>query len=334
MKKYLFYINLFLLSLMAIFLLFPKTGFCEKKEKKIKAQVVENSWVKLIGIVGENDKDPENQKGNIITGVQNSKGNLYIVRNSPSRVLVYDALGNFLFKFGQEGDGPGQFRRAFGVATDSKDQVYVSDVIRKKIVIFSPFGDYINEFSSNSAITKDDNYQQSVPGCIAINKKKDLLYISDPLNGHIWIHDLSGKFNKCLNGPKPGEFCTPGIIRFGKDDKIYVPEGMCDRIRVFNKEGSEILTIGGEKGDRIGDFSRLTGIALDSRARVYASDCILRCVQVFDPEGNFFGAIKWVNEGSDEIYFVTLTDIFSGKDNTIYIIDQGANKIYIIQDTK
>lgn len=37
-----------------------------------------------------------------------SEGNLFVVVNRPSRVLVFDSAGSFLRSFGREGDGPGE----------------------------------------------------------------------------------------------------------------------------------------------------------------------------------------------------------------------------------
>ncbi|MEW6379518.1 MAG: NHL repeat-containing protein [bacterium] len=297
-------------------------------------QKVENRSVKLVGTLGESRtvEMKGGQDGIAVHLAQNSKGDLYVVKNIPSEIAVYSRDGKFLFKFGKEGSGPGQFLQPFSVAIDSQDKVYICDVKREKILVFSFAGEFVEEFSSKSALTADDKYQNAAPGCIAIDKKSNRLYVSDASNGHIWIYDLHGKFLQYFKGKEQGMFCTPGVVCFDQQNRIFVPEGMCDRVRVFKQDGTELFQIGGQSGELAGQFSRLTGVAVDSKGRAYVSDLLLKCVQVFSPEGKFVGAIKWMDSKEGKTYFTMPTGIFIGNDGSILVTDQEVNKIYIVKD--
>lgn len=308
-----------------------------KEEKAVEQeQILENRAVTLLSILDEPEiKSPQGGKtsvGPFIAGSQNSKGDVYLVRNTPARILVFTKEGGLAFQFGEEGDKPGQFRKLFGIAIDKQDMVYICDVQRGKILVFTPLGDFLEEFPSNSALVKADKFQGVTPGCLAIQPKTNDIFVSDPANGHIWVYEINGKFKRYFKGEQAGLFCTPGFVRFDASQRIYVPEGMCDRVRVFDQEGTELYKIGGQNQNLGGNFSRLTGIAVTSDGRIYATDYLMKCIQVFSPEGKFQGVIKWLENGDEKIKFHKLTGIFIGHDDSIFIIEQKKNKVYRIKD--
>ena len=63
-----------------------------------------------------------------------------------SRVVKYDADGEFLMEWGELGSGPGQFDLVHGVAVDRKMRVYVGDRTNNRIQIFTGDGEYIEEW--------------------------------------------------------------------------------------------------------------------------------------------------------------------------------------------
>lgn len=63
-----------------------------------------------------------------------------------SRVVKYDANGDFLMEWGELGDGPGQFDLVHGVAVDRDHRVYVGDRTNNRIQIFTEEGQFIEEW--------------------------------------------------------------------------------------------------------------------------------------------------------------------------------------------
>ena len=55
-----------------------------------------------------------------------SMNNIYVAEYSGKNIQKFDSQGNFLTMWGQEGKNPGEFKKPWGVAVDSKDNVYVS----------------------------------------------------------------------------------------------------------------------------------------------------------------------------------------------------------------
>jgi len=352
MKRCSFCVWLISFWLLAIFILawgflFPKTALAKRrwrdnspaKSKQADSQeddVAPNRPVKFIGVLDcsrtQNSKGDRQGAGVIIDVAQNSQGEFYVLKDLPPRVMVFNREGRFLFQFGDTGKGAGQLSRPFSIAIDNQDRVFISDIDREKIMIFTPAGKFQDEFSSRASLVETDKYKNDAPGCIAIDRKSSQLYLSDSANGHITIHDLSGKFLKYFKSDKSATFCTPGTVRFDNKERVYVPEGMCDRIRIFKRDGTELAKIGAS-GDLLGQFSRLTGMTVDSQGRVYASDLLLKCIQVFDPEGNCLGVIKWLDSDKGEkVYFKRVIRISSGRDDSLLIMDQGTDLVYIVKD--
>ena len=61
-----------------------------------------------------------------------SKNNLYIAEYSGKNIQKFDSQGNFLTMWGKKGENVGEFKKPWGVAVDSKDNVYVSDQANPK----------------------------------------------------------------------------------------------------------------------------------------------------------------------------------------------------------
>jgi len=58
-------------------------------------------------------------------------------------VQVFDGEGRFIRSIGSEGDGPGQFKLATGIAVGEAGEIIVSDSGRKDIQVFSKEGELL-----------------------------------------------------------------------------------------------------------------------------------------------------------------------------------------------
>ena len=63
-----------------------------------------------------------------------------------SRIVRYNADGEFLMEFGQLGDGPGQFDLVHGLAIDRDHRIYVGDRSNNRIQVFTEEGEFIEEW--------------------------------------------------------------------------------------------------------------------------------------------------------------------------------------------
>ena len=63
-----------------------------------------------------------------------------------SRIIKYNADGEYMMEGGELGSGPGQFDLVHGVAVDRDRRVYVGDRTNNRIQIFTENGDFIEEW--------------------------------------------------------------------------------------------------------------------------------------------------------------------------------------------
>jgi len=77
-----------------------------------------------------------------------SKGNTYISDGYVnSRVAKYDANGDWVKSWGEQGTGPGQFRLPHAIAVDNQDRIYVGDRSNRRIQVFDADGTFLRMFT-------------------------------------------------------------------------------------------------------------------------------------------------------------------------------------------
>ena len=119
------------------------------------------------GIPG-NAPDEFNMPSAVIVG---PNGNIYVGDGhggrSNSRIVKFDADGNFIKTWGERGSGPGQFDVPHALAFDSSGRLFVGDRGNNRVQIFDQEGNFIDQwpqFGRPSGMFIDGN---------------DLLYVTD-----------------------------------------------------------------------------------------------------------------------------------------------------------
>jgi hypothetical protein len=69
-------------------------------------------------------------------------GNVYVTDRQDHRLVAFDRSGNVLWSAGREGEGPGEFQRAGGIAWDGDSTLYV-DNNRTALSLWSTAGEYV-----------------------------------------------------------------------------------------------------------------------------------------------------------------------------------------------
>lgn len=75
-------------------------------------------------------------------------GEIYVTQGhgkGESRVIKFDADGNFIRTWGGEGTGPGQFNVPHSVMTDTRGRVHVADRSNQRIQVFDADGNFLRE---------------------------------------------------------------------------------------------------------------------------------------------------------------------------------------------
>jgi len=66
-----------------------------------------------------------------------SQGNIYILESGETRIQVFDRNGRFLKSLGKKGQGPGEFQSPVFIRVSNNDELYVVDITRRCISVFT-----------------------------------------------------------------------------------------------------------------------------------------------------------------------------------------------------
>ena len=112
-------------------------------------------------------------------------------------------------------------------------------------------------------------------------------------------------------------FLQPTDVAVGKDNAIYVVDGVNHSIKVFNEEGDYRFSFGG-KGTTQGRFDTPVGVTIDSTGTVYVADTGNRRVQVFTSDGKVKRQIT-----------LPFENVRKPRDPVGVAVDEGVKRLYV-----
>lgn len=115
-------------------------------------------------------------------------------------------------------------------------------------------------------------------------------------------------------------FLQPSDVAVGKDQLIYVMDGVNNRVVVFDQQGKFSFTFG-SKGSGNGLFNAPLGITTDSKGTVYVADSGNRRVQVFSPRGQFRSLFSVESKAGEK-----------PADPVDVAVDEGRQRIYVVDN--
>ncbi len=244
-------------------------------------------------------------------GIHVDDGKLYVTDTGLSTLFVFDITNSKQFSI--QGFKSEKFASPIDVATDRKGNIYITDSVRKSVYIFNKRGIALRKIGPESGMQR--------PTGIAVDKERDILYVSDTLSSEIKRFSL--KEWKPLpplgsKGSGSGELNRPTFITLDNDGSLYVCDSMNFRIKIFDKDG-EFQRAFGNLGNTIGNFSSPRGVAVDKDGNIYVTDTLFNAIQIFDPQGNLL--LVFGSEGKGPGEFYGPEDIAISKDGKAYVTD-------------
>lgn len=219
----------------------------------------------------------------------------------------------------------------WGIAIDSKGNVYTSDISKDNISKYTLTGTFLTSWGTFGS----GNGQFSWPKYIAVDND-DNVYVSDEENNRIQKFTSASTFitqwgrpdRSNQTGGEAGWF--PGAVAVDKvNNWFYVIDGF-NRLQKFDLSGNFIAQWGGTGiGDgqlRLEDINDLSNqgpggqMAVDNAGNIYVVDNMNFRIQKFTSSGTYL--MKWGSKGSEGGQFIFPQGIaIDNKNKFIYVSD-------------
>ena len=234
------------------------------------------------GIAGMGSGQVDHPTGIVV----DPKGNVWV--GEYSRIQEFDEEGEFEKAVGSEGKEDGQFEGANWLATDSHNDIWVSDSFNGRVQEFNEEGIFLDTFGS---VGDGDGQFQTVGG-IVIAPDGDA-WVADAVSNRVEEFISSGTFIETIGfgvtnhekhfeictasceagiaGSGSGEFKRPRGVAADPGGNIWVVDSENGRVEEFNEKG-EYLAQFGSKGSGAGQLSYPQGVASNSSGDLWVAD--------------------------------------------------------------
>lgn len=211
-----------------------------------------------------------------------SDGSVFVADRGNRRIQIFDENGKFLTTLNTRSDD--QSATPVDVAVDrSGKHIYVT--ITKpfhKVLVFGE-GAGKGEVESTWGKPGSNLGEFRFPATLAIGPDKNI-YIVDVFNSRVQVFRDSGKPLVTVGswGITPGRLFRPKGIAIDKDGLIAVSDSYLEVIQIFNSD-TRFKAVLGENGE-FAHFTTPTGLAMDSRGRLYVAEMLANKVTVLQLE--------------------------------------------------
>ncbi len=220
---------------------------------------------------------PENKAGKPVGLTVHPDGRVFVADTHYHRVIVFDADGIELARFGHRGSGDGQFLLPTDVAIDHQGRIYISEYNGNDRVtrwFENPATSQQSAFTFDAVIVAGEIDGQAMrrPSAMVIDDE-NTLWVADACNHRILRFDLDGRLLKQFGGlgTAPGQLKYPYDINIDREGNLLVCEyGNC-RIQWFDREGRS-LRIWGSPGRQLGQLNSPWGVIASRNGLVYVLD--------------------------------------------------------------
>jgi DNA-binding beta-propeller fold protein YncE len=193
------------------------------------------------------------------------------------------------------------FGEVAGVATDSRDRVYVFTRGEHPVIVFDRDGNFLISWGEgqfnrphgifigpDDAVYCTDDLDHTIRKFTTDGK----LLLTLGTSGRASDTDIEGIDYRTIRRPGP-PFNRPTNLALAADGSMYATDGYGNcRVHKFAPDG-RLLFSWGQPGSGPGQFNLPHGIALDREGMVYVADRENSRVQVFSPAGEFVA--EWPN---------------------------------------
>ena len=211
---------------------------------------------------------------------------------------------------------PFQLLGPYGMAVDSKNQLYVGDQKVGAVFVFN------TETRDSQLIRNGLDAHFGMINAIAIDDN-DRLFVSDGKIGKVLVFDANHKIEAQIS---EGLVDPVGLAIDTERRFLYVVDTKQDVVFVYDADSLKPLRKIGTLGKKHtltgpGEFSLPTNVAVDKDGNVYVTDSLNFRVEIFDADGNF---LSQFGQHCDAIgCFERPKGIAVDSDGHIWVVDTG-----------
>ncbi len=217
-----------------------------------------------------------------------------------------------------------QLMRVYGVAADSKGNIYAADQGVGAIFIFPK-----SETEKVQLIKNGQDARLPMINGLAVDDD-DRLFVTDVKLHHVLVfsakHELEASFGA-------GDLISPAGIAIDTSNRfVYVADTQADQVVVFDADKYTLLRRIGTGGKNHtltdpGDFSLPTNVAVDKDGNVCVTDTLNNRVEIFDADGNFIS--EFGKSGDGPGHFARPKGIAIDGDGHIWVTDEVQSRVQV-----
>lgn len=259
-------------------------------------------------------------------------GNLYVPDNYV--VNKFAPNGTLLAQWGSQGNGPGQFQAAAGIARDAAGNLYVADYQLNRVQKFTAGGTYVTQWGSTGSGA--GQFQNPTGVCTDAGGN---VYVADMGNNRVQVLTGSGAYvgQWGMAGTGNGQFANPASICTDALGNFYVGDESNHRVQKFSPSWSYVSQFG-SFGTATGQFTNPVGVAADAAGNVFVCDYGNNRLQAFSGAGvarevappGFVTA--WGSSGSGPGQFGAYLCVATGKGGSVFVSDRDNSRVHWFRD--
>jgi DNA-binding beta-propeller fold protein YncE len=215
-----------------------------------------------------------------------------------------------------------QLAEPYGMAVDSKGNLYVADQKVGAIFIF-------NTETRDVELIKNKTHGHFVRIIGLAMDDNDRLFVSDPGLRHVLVFNARHL---------PEDVITDGLVEPGglaidtENRLLYVSDIDQDQVLVYDADTLKLkrrIGTGGHKHELTtpGDFARPAGLAVDREGNLYVADALNNRIEIFDGDGKFISTFGKAGDGPG--YFSRPKGVAIDGDDHIWVVDGMQDRVQV-----
>jgi DNA-binding beta-propeller fold protein YncE len=216
-------------------------------------------------------------------GIATYKGVIYICDTHKATILRID-VANKRFESIRGNVGPGKLKKPLNITIDESGKLYVADIDRNEVLIYTAEGDFVRAIGRNLNMKK----------LVGVAVGRENIYLLDNAVNIVKVIDkTSFEFIRDIGTgtTEDDSLWRPFAMTLDSHGFLYVTNvGTC-KVLKMDADGHALLSFG-KQGDAPGMFARPRGLAVDPDGRIWVVDAAFQNVQIFNDKGRlllFFG---------------------------------------------